>query len=117
MTTLRIEGTVTLTASNGLEMVMNTSSAGVKTGFAFIGNPYYDDPCNVHWRRKDGETCMGCGPSHPRALPVADAYQSLYAMWAEENALFAEWEDELLNREIPEDYTREDELYELQDSF
>ena len=81
---LLLEGKVTLICTDGEVMVLDTRCSGVKEGYAFIGNPYwYGDP---DWRFKDGDTCIGCGPDRPGAMPVADAYQELHRRWDEENA-------------------------------
>jgi hypothetical protein len=81
---LRLEGEVRLVASDGEVIVLDSRCSGVKTGWAFIGNPYFHgDP---DWRFKDGDTCIGCGPDEPGAMPVADAYQELRRRWDEENA-------------------------------
>jgi hypothetical protein len=81
---LRLEGEVRLVASDGEVIVLDSRCSGVKTGWAFIGNPYFHgDP---DWRFKDGDTCIGCGPDEPGAMLVADAYQELRRRWDEENA-------------------------------
>jgi len=86
-----------LIASDGEPIRVHPQMAGVKTGFARIGNPYFDgDP---DWRLKDGNTVIECQPSDSRAIPVADAYQKLRAAWeaeaaelqAEEEAWEREW--------------------------
>ena len=115
---LRLEGQVTLTCTDGTQITLDTRSSGVKTGYAFIGNPYwYGDP---DWRFKDGDTCIGCGPDTPFALPVADAYQELHRRWDEENREMREWceqqdrEDEE-KRALREWESNEGVLYDLQD--
>jgi hypothetical protein len=64
----------------------------MQTGFAFIGNPYYECPVSdPHWRHKDGDTVIGCDRNHRLAMSVQDAYQQLDENRAAERA---EWEDE-----------------------
>ena len=63
--------------------------SGYSTGFGFIGNPYVHG--DVHWRLKDGDTVIECDSTHPRAMPVQEAYDELHRRFDEENA---EWECE-----------------------
>jgi len=117
---LLIHGYVELVASNGQVLRLSSKAAGVATGFARIGNPYFDgDP---DWRFKDGDTCIECSESDHRGMPVADAYQSLYRLWAQEQCLF----DDMLrqdNQEISESIiaqeweAREGALYHIQDKL
>ena len=60
--------------------------SGMQTMWAFIGNPYYDCPDDDCWRRKDGDTVIGCERSDWRARPVQDCYQQLREDWAEDKA-------------------------------
>ena len=87
---------ITYRTNNGKIITLSERSAGVKTGYAFVGNPYYDCPEETEWRHKDGETCIECDADHPRALPVADAYELLYGIWEDERAEFDEWEQRLI---------------------
>ena len=117
---LRLEGQVTLTCSNGEMITLDTRASGVKTGYAFIGNPYwYGDP---DWRFKDGDTCIGCGPDEIGALPVADAYQELHRRWDEENREIRESLDEMERQWAEETAKKRWEqttgaLYDLQDQL
>ena len=63
--------------------------SGYSTGFGFIGNPYFHG--DIHWRLKDGDTVMECDSTHPRAMPVQEAYDELRRRFDEENAA---WECE-----------------------
>jgi hypothetical protein len=79
-------------------MIVTPDMAGYATGYGFIGNPYwYGD---VHWRLKDGDTVMECDSTHPRAMPVQEAYDELRRQFEEDNAA---WECEA---------ARLDDLYE-----
>jgi len=115
---LRLEGRVTLTCTDGTQITLDTRSSGVKTGYAFIDNPYwYGDP---DWRFKDGDTCIGCGPDEIGALPVADAYQELKRQWDEENREIQEALDNMERQWTEESDLRRWEqtigaLYDLQD--
>ena len=75
---------VRLTASDGEEIKLPTTMSGLETGWAVIGNPYYRFPPGheLHepeWRAKDGDTVIGVDRGTPGGMPVADAYQELWA--------------------------------------
>jgi hypothetical protein len=89
---LRLDGYCDLVCSDGRIERVYTNMSGMQTGFAFIGNPYYDCPDDLHWRRKDGETVIGCHASNRRARPVQDCYQELREEWAAEKAVWDEYE-------------------------
>lgn len=79
-------------------MIVTPGMSGYATGFGFIGNPYFHG--DIHWRFKDGDTVMECESTHPRAMPVQEAYDELERQWDAEKAL---WECEA---------ARLDDLYE-----
>lgn len=81
-TTLRIDGYVTLTATDGESIRLHTNLSGMDTGWAIIDNPYFFGA--EDWRIKDGDTVIGVPASHPRAMRVADAYQEFHRQMAEE---------------------------------
>ena len=70
-------------------MIVSPGMSGYSTGFGFIGNPYFHG--DIHWRLKDGDTVIECDSTHPRAMPVQEAYDELHRRFDEENA---EWECE-----------------------
>lgn len=79
-------------------MIVTPDMAGHRTGFGFIGNPYFHG--DAHWRFKDGDTVMECDSTHPQAMPVQEAYDELHRRFDEE---YASWECEA---------ARLDDLYE-----
>jgi len=79
-------------------MIVTPGMSGYATGFGFIGNPYFHG--DIHWRFKDGDTVMECESTHPRAMPVQEAYDELRRQFEEDNAA---WECEA---------ARLDDLYE-----
>jgi len=112
--------TITVVATDGEQIKLSAGSAGLQTGFARIGNPYFDG--DEYWRMKDGDTCIECEADHPAAMPVADAYQQLFGEWAEERAEWARIEREEREAEAEAEAVREwDEtdgpLYDIQDKL
>jgi hypothetical protein len=109
---------------NGKEITLDANMSGMQTGFARIGNPYWDG--DEHWRIKDGDTVIGCEADDPRAMPVEEAYQIFFDRMAEEDALWAEemarWEEEdaeyyrkKQQEQEDADPMSTDRLYEVQD--
>lgn len=68
-------------------MIVHPGMSGYATGYGFIGNPYFhgDAP---EWRFKDGDTVIECDSTHPRAMPVQEAYDELERQW---DAEYASW--------------------------
>lgn len=109
---------VLLTCSDGEPIELHADSSGLATGYGMIGNPYYctNDP---HWKWDDGDTVIECEASHPMAMPVADAYQRLYARWEDERR---DWElmeerhaEDMLDSWYQESFEPTERLYEIQD--
>ena len=67
-----------LFTSTGTPVLVQPNSPGRKTGYAYVGNPWFlpfhHPDYDEHWRLKDGDSVIGCEPFSPHAMPVADAY-------------------------------------------
>ncbi len=61
------------------------------------------------WRIKDGDTVIGCSPKHPRAKPIADAYQQLFAERDAEYAAEQEWYAEMDRKDAEQAQQRDDD--------
>jgi hypothetical protein len=114
-----MSNSVTLQCSDGESITLPRDAAGVKTGWGFIGNPYFhgDDS----WKMRDGDTVIECLQSHPNAKPVADAYQALHQMWEAERAYWDAVEEnysrQMREREEEELWAPIEHLYQIQDAL
>ena len=66
---------ITLTCTDGSTISLYPDAPGMKTGYGCIVNGY---AAGIEYFDKysDGDTVIECGPDHPQAMPVADAYQA-----------------------------------------
>ena len=110
---------VILRGSDERTIRLSTDMAGMATGYAFVGNPYFhtDDP---HWRIKDGDSVIECEADHPLAQPVADAYLEFRDDCEYDRMLFEEMikdEDEAMEEWFEEEEWERDmaPLYAVQD--
>lgn len=112
-----MSNSVTLLCSDGESISLPRDAAGVKTGWGFIGNPYFHG--DEYWKMSDGDTVVECHHTHPNALPVADAYQTLRRAWDAEKAYWDAVEEDysrqLREREEEEIWAPIEHLYQIQD--
>ena len=104
-------------------MIVTPGMAGYATGYGFIDNPYFHG--DIHWRLKDGDTVIECDESHPNAMPVQEAYDTLRRQWDEENAAWeceaARWDDlyeaERYEAMLEAEWAPIEHLYSIQDAL
>ena len=74
---------ISMTATDGEIIEIPADCSGMKTGFGYVVNGWSHGVADFD-KWSDGDTVIECDASHPCAKPVADAYQELHAIYAQD---------------------------------